>query len=376
MRVGIPTEVKDNEFRVAITPAGVHALVQRGHEVRVQTGAGLGSAIADQDYAAAGAVLVEGAARVWAESDLVLKVKEPVACEYEHMRPGQVLFTYLHLAADRRLTEELLSREITSVAYETVETDDGSLPLLAPMSEIAGRLAAQVGADQLLRPSGGSGVLLGGASGVRRGRVAVLGGGTAGLCAAQVSHGMGADVTVFDISPTRMRYIEEVSGRQIRTRFSTELDVAQACAESDLVIGAALVPGGRAPHLVTREMVAAMRPGSVLVDVAIDQGGCFEDSRPTTHAAPTFEVEQVTFYCVTNMPGAVPHTSTYALTNATLPYVTVLADRGWREACTARPDLARGLTTYGGVLYTRGVGEALGMATGSVADLLEGTEVS
>ncbi|MDU0348583.1 alanine dehydrogenase [Actinomyces sp. MRS3W] len=370
MRISVPTEIKDNEFRVAITPAGVHALVQRGHVVTVQAGAGLGSAIPDADYAAAGATLTEDVAGLWSEADMILKVKEPVADEYELMRPGQLLFTYLHLAADRPLTEALLSRRVTSIAYETVETDDGGLPLLAPMSEIAGRLGAQVGANELLKPRGGSGVLLGGAAGVRAGQVVVLGGGTAGLRAAQVSAGMGADVTVFDVSPSRMRYIDEVTDGRIRTRYSTEFDVARACADADLVIGAVLVPGSRTPSLVTHEMVTNMRSGSVLVDIAIDQGGCFEDSHPTTHTDPTFTVEGITFYCVANMPGAVPYTSTYALTNATLPYVLQLADSGWQAACAARGDLARGLTTHDGVLYTEGVGQALGIEVGDRAALL------
>ena len=370
MRIGVPTEIKDNEFRVAITPAGVHALTRRGHTVTIQAGAGQGASIPDAEYSAAGAAMTDDVPGLWADSELVLKVKEPIAQEYPFLRPDLLLFTYLHLAADRALTEELLTKRVTSIAYETVETDAGALPLLAPMSEIAGRLAAQVGAEALLRPHGGAGVLLGGAAGVRRGNVVVLGGGTAGLSAARVAAGMGADVTVFDVDPLRMRRIEEVDGGTIRTRFSTELDVAQACAGADLVIGAVLVPGARTPRLVTREMVRAMRPGSVLVDIAIDQGGCFEDSRPTTHSEPTFEVEGSIFYCVANMPGAVPHTSTYALTNATLTYALALADDGWRGACRARAELGRGLSTHDGVLYTEGVGRALGLETADAAALL------
>ena len=370
MRVGVPTEIKDNEFRVAITPAGVHALTRRGHTVTVQSGAGVGAAIPDDDYIAAGAAITDDVPALWADSEMVLKVKEPIAEEYSFLRPDLLLFTYLHLAADRPLTEELIAKRVTSIAYETVATASGALPLLAPMSEIAGRLAAQVGADALLRPHGGAGVLLGGAAGVRRGDVVVLGGGTAGLAAARVAAGMGANVTVFDIDPERMRRIEEVHGGAIRTRFSTELDVARACAEADLVIGAVLVPGARTPRLVTREMVRAMRPGSVLVDIAIDQGGCFEDSRPTTHSEPTFEVEGSIFYCVANMPGAVPHTSTYALTNATLTYALALADDGWRGACRARAELGRGLSTHDGALYTDGVGRALGLETADAAALL------
>ncbi|OLO47748.1 alanine dehydrogenase [Actinomyces oris] len=370
MRIGVPTEIKDNEFRVAITPAGVHALTRRGHTVTIQAGAGEGASIPDADYTAAGAVMTDDVPGLWADSELILKVKEPIPQEYPFLRPDLLLFTYLHLAADRALTEELLAKRVTSIAYETVETDTGALPLLAPMSEIAGRLAAQVGAEALLRPHGGAGVLLGGAAGVRRGSVVVLGGGTAGLSAARVAAGMGAEVTVFDVDPLRMRRIEELDGGTIRTCFSTELDVAQACAGADLVIGAVLVPGARTPNLVTRAMVETMRPGSVLVDIAIDQGGCFEDSRPTTHSEPTFEVDGKIFYCVANMPGAVPHTSTYALTNATLPYALALADEGWRDAIAARPDLARGLSTHAGSLYTAGVGQALDLPAADVADLL------
>ena len=371
MRIGVPTEVKDNEWRVAITPAGVRTLAEQGHEVAVQVGAGLGSGIDDEEYAAAGATLLGGAEQVWDRAQMILKVKEPVPAEYPLLRRGLMLFTYLHLAADPQLARELLDRGVTSLAYETVETDTRYLPLLAPMSEIAGRLAAQVGADALLRPHGGAGVLLGGAAGVRRGRVVVLGGGTAGLAAARVCHGMGADVTVLDVDAQRMRHIEDLSGGGIRTLFSTPLAVEEICQGADLVICAVLLPGARTPSLVSNATVARMRRGSVLVDIAIDQGGCFEDSRPTTHAAPTFLVHGSVFYCVANMPGAVPYTSTYALTNATLPYVTALAGQGWETACRGRSDLARGLTTHDGVLYAASVGQALGIATGDLAELLD-----
>lgn len=370
MRVGIPTEIKSNERRVAVTPAGVHSLVAHGHDVMVQAGAGLGSAISDTEYAKAGARIVDDVDKVWDDAELVLKVKEPVADEYHRMHEGLILFTYLHLAADRPLTDELLSRKVTSIAYETVETDDRNLPLLSPMSEIAGRLAAQVGANCLMEPNGGNGVLLGGGSGVRNGRVAVLGGGVAGFCAARVAAGMGADVTVFDVNVARMRYIDEVTGGRIRTQFSSPLAVTEACRESDLVIGSVLVPGARTPHLVDNQTVSEMMPGSVLVDIAIDQGGCFEDSHPTTHTEPTFKVHDSVFYCVANMPGAVPHTSTYALTNATMRYAQLIADEGWQEACRKRQELGRGLTTHDGRLYTRGVGEALDMPVHEVADVL------
>lgn len=370
MRVGIPTEIKDHEFRVAITPAGVSALVAHGHEVVVQAGAGEGAGLADEEYRAAGAVIEPDAAAVWDGAELVLKVKEPVPSEYARLREDLLLFTYLHLAADRALTEALLAAGTTSLAYETVETDSGALPLLAPMSEIAGRLAVQTGAESLLKHHGGAGVLLGGAAGVRRGHVVVLGAGTVGSAAARVAVGMGADVTVYDIDPARMRRLEEITGGAVRTRYSTPLDVAAGCADADLVIGAALVPGARAPHLVTHEMLLGMRPGSVLVDVAIDQGGCFEDSRPTTHAEPSYEVDGRILSCVANLPGAVPHTSTLALTNATLPYAVELADRGWRDACAARPDLARGLSTAGGALLSSAVGEALGIESRDPASVL------
>ncbi|WCC79197.1 alanine dehydrogenase [Cutibacterium equinum] len=370
MRVGIPTEIKNNEFRVAITPAGVHSLASHGHEVLVQAGAGLGSGIPDEQYKNAGATIIDNADTVWDDADLILKVKEPIADEYHRMHEGLTLFTYLHLAADRALTDELLARKVTSIAYETVEMDDHSLPLLSPMSEIAGRLAAQVGANCLLQPAGGNGVLIGGGSGVRNGRVTVLGGGVAGFCAARVADGMGADVTIYDVNVARMRYIDEVTNGRIRTQFSSPLAVKEACTASDLVIGSVLVPGARTPHLVDNDTVAQMMPGSVLVDIAIDQGGCFEDSHPTTHAEPTFTVHDSVFYCVANMPGAVPHTSTYALTNATMRYAVLIAEEGWKNACTKRPELARGLTTHNGKLYTTGVGEALGMDVSNVSELL------
>jgi alanine dehydrogenase len=370
MRVGIPTEVKNNEYRVAITQAGVHSLVDHGHEVLIQRGAGLGSGITDEQYAGVGATLIDDAEGVWGEAELVLKVKEPVPEEYHLLREGQMLFTFLHLAADRGVTELLLDRGVTAIAYETVELADGSLPLLAPMSEIAGRLSTQVGAHALLKYNGGAGVLLGGATGVITGEVAVLGGGIVGLCAARVARGLGANVTVFDINVARMRYIEEISGGTIRTEYSTPFGVKTFCENADLVIGAALIAGAKAPTLVTNDMVERMKPGSVLVDVAIDQGGCFADSRPTTHDDPVFKVHDSLFYCVTNMPGSVPVTSTRALTNATLPYVTLLADEGWKAAMHRRPELAKGMATHAGTLYAAPVGEAFGMRTRHVDTLL------
>ncbi len=336
MRVGIPTEIKNNEFRVAITPAGVAELVHRGHEVIIQAGAGEGSAISDADFKRAGAQMINNVDEVWEEADLLLKVKEPIEAEYKRLRKGQTLFTYLHLAASKPCTDALMSSGTTSIAYETVQTADGALPLLAPMSEVAGRLAAQVGAYHLMRTHGGRGVLMGGVPGVAPANVVVIGGGMAGDNAAAVAKGMGARVTVFDLNINTLRKIDAEYGGSIETRYSSRLDLEDAVKEADLVIGAVLVPGAKAPKLVTNSTVAHMKPGSVLVDIAIDQGGCFEDSRPTTHDDPTFAVHDAVFYCVANMPGAVPRTSTYGLTNATMPYVVKLAERGWQAACAGR----------------------------------------
>lgn len=375
MRVGVPTEIKNNEYRVAITPAGVAELVHRGHEVLVQSGAGEGSAIHDPDFTAAGARLVDTADEVWADADLLLKVKEPIEPEYSRMRKGQVLFTYLHLAASRPCTDALLASGTTSIAYETVQTtgSDGSvaLPLLAPMSEVAGRLSAHVGAYHLMRTQGGRGVLMGGVPGVAPAVVVVIGGGMAGDNAAAVAWGMGAHVTVFDLNVNALRKIDAEYGGAIETRYSSRLELESAVKQADLVIGAVLVPGAKAPKLVTNETVAQMKPGSVLVDIAIDQGGCFEDSKPTTHDEPTFKVHDSVFYCVANMPGAVPRTSTFALTNATMPYVLKLADKGWREACKADPALAKGLSTHEGMLLCEQVGEALNLPDTDPAKLLE-----
>ncbi|MCH9722662.1 MAG: alanine dehydrogenase [Actinomycetia bacterium] len=370
MRVGIPTEIKNNEYRVAITPAGVSELARRGHDVLVQSGAGEGSAIHDSDFEAAGAQLVETAEQVWDRAELLLKVKEPIAPEYTRMRKGQVLFTYLHLAASRPCTDALLASGTTSIAYETVQAADGSLPLLAPMSEVAGRLSAQVGAYHLMRTQGGRGVLMGGVPGVAPAKVVVIGGGMAGDNAAAVAWGMGAHVTVFDLNVHTLRKIDAEYGGAIETRYSSRLDLETAVTEADLVIGAVLVPGAKAPKLVTNATVAEMRPGAVLVDIAIDQGGCFEDSRPTTHDEPTFRVHDTVFYCVANMPGAVPRTSTYALTNATMPYVITLADKGWQDACLADPALAAGLSTHDGQLLSEQVAHDLGLPHTDPAGLL------
>lgn len=367
MRIGIPAEVKDHEYRVAITPAGVHELTRDGHEVIVQRGAGLGSSLPDQEFVAAGAQLAAAADDVWDAADLIVKVKEPIAEEYPRMRAGQVLFTFLHLAADPVLTQELCARGVTAIAYETVELRDGSLPLLAPMSEVAGRLAPQVGAHALLRASGGRGVLMGGVPGVQPARVAVIGAGVAGLNAAVVALGMGAEVVVLDRSITRLRQVDAMFHGRMRTISANVLEVERACLDADLVIGAVLVPGAKAPTLVSHGLVARMKPGSVLVDIAIDQGGCFEDSRPTTHTDPTFRVHESVFYCVANMPGAVPHTSTFALTNVTLPYAAALAGSGWRRALTDDPALALGLNVHDGGVVHPAVARALDLPVRSLA---------
>jgi len=352
MHIGIPTEIKNNEYRVAIIPAGVAELTLHGHEVLIQAGAGEGSAISDNDFKTAGAQIVATADQVWAEADLLLKVKEPIEAEYHRLRRDQILFTYLHLAASRACTEALLNSGTTAIAYETVQLDDGSLPLLAPMSEVAGRLAAQVGAYHLMRSHGGRGVLMGGVPGVAPAEVVVIGGGVAGHNAARIAKGMGAHVTVFDLNLAVLRRIDAEFRGEVATRYSSTMDLQDAIKRADLVIGAVLIPGAKAPRVVSNSTVAHMKPGSVLVDIAIDQGGCFEDSRPTTHDDPTFTVHDCVFYCVANMPGAVPRTSTFALTNATLPYVLKLADQGWREACRADPSLAKGLAVHAGELCT------------------------
>jgi alanine dehydrogenase len=370
--VGIPKEVKDNEFRVAATPEGVLELARAGHEVVVERSAGIGSALTDDQFERAGAKVLDDAEAVFAAADLILKVKEPQPQEYDRFRPGQVLFTYLHLAADRGLTGFLMERRVTSVAYETVQLPDGRLPLLAPMSEIAGRMAPQEGAKYLERPFGGRGVLMGGASGVAPARVVVLGAGMAGVNAAWIAAGMEAEVIAVDRNVERLRFVDQIQRGRIQTVMSSALAIEQLVVEADLVIGAVLIPGAKAPHLVSEDMVKAMRPGSVIVDISIDQGGCVETARMTTHSDPTYVAHGVVHYCVGNMPGAVPRTSTYALTNVTTPYAIDIATRGLDDAIRHDPALALGVNVYGGQLTNDGVGEAHGLTAAPLPTLVPG----
>ncbi|MGN6664614.1 MAG: alanine dehydrogenase [Solirubrobacterales bacterium] len=371
MRIGVPTEIKADEYRVAVTPAGVRELVEHGHEVLIEAGAGEGSAIADRDYEAQGATIVPAAADVFGEAEMVLHVKELQPEEIEMLRPGQLLFTYLHLAPDPEQTRGLCGAGVTAIAYETVEDAHGRLPLLAPMSEVAGKIAAQAGAFMLEKPMGGRGILLGGVPGVAAANVMVIGGGVVGMNAAFIAIGMEADVFVFDRSIDRLRELEVAFGGRCSTVYSTRLAIEEMLPWTDLVIGAVLVPGARAPYVIRREQLALMKPGAVLVDVAIDQGGCFETSRPTTHHEPTFEVDGITHYCVTNMPGAVPITSTHALTNATLPYAIALADHGVGEAIRRDPGLRLGVNVAAGKVTHPAVAEGVGMEYVAVEDALD-----
>lgn len=361
MIIGIPKEIKDNENRVGMTPSGVAGLVNHGHTVYVQQSAGTGSGFADDAYATAGAQLAATAAEVYAAAEMIVKVKEPIEPEYAFVRPGQVLFTYFHFAASRPLTDSMLACGAVCIAYETVEKADRSLPLLTPMSEVAGRMAVQEGARFLEKPQGGKGVLMGGVPGVKPARVLVLGGGTVGTQAAWIAAGMGADVVITDINIDRLRRLSEVMPRNVSTLFSSAHNIRAELPAADLVIGSVLIPGDKAPHLLTRDMLQLMQPGSVLVDVAIDQGGCFETSRPTTHSEPVYTVDGIIHYAVANIPGAVPHTSTLALTNATLPYVLALADKGWQQACRDDAALAAGLNMAGGKVTHKAVAHAFGL---------------
>jgi alanine dehydrogenase len=370
MRVGIPREVKNSEHRVAITPAGVHEFIRHGHAVCVEQDAGTGCSIPDADFAAAGAEILPEADDVWASAELILKVKEPVPQEYDRLGKGQILFTYLHLAASPACTAALLESGTTAIAYETVQLPDGSLPLLAPMSEVAGRMAPQVGAHHLQRDGGGRGVLMGGVSGVHAAKVVVLGAGVSGLSAATIALGMQAEVLLVDKNLARLRLADTSYQGRCQTVASNAYEIERAVADADLVIGAVLVPGAKAPMLVSSDLVARMKPGAVLVDISVDQGGCFEDSHSTTHAEPTYRVHDTIFYCVANMPGAVPRTSTYALTNVTLPYAVELADRGWRQALRRDPSFALGLNTCEGLLTCQPVAQAHDLPATTLAEAL------
>jgi alanine dehydrogenase len=361
MIIGLPKEIKDNESRVGLTPAGVKTLADFGHTVLVEAGAGEGSGISNEEYTAASGQIVPTAEEVWQRAEMIVKVKEPVGPEHQRMRPGQILFTYLHLAPDPGLTQVLLEREVIGVAYETITSDAAHLPLLTPMSEVAGRMAVQVGAHYLTRPEGGRGVLMGGVPGVLPAKVAIVGGGVVGINSIKMAVGLGAHVVVLDRNLERLRYLDDIFGAKIRTLISNPYTVKEAIANADLVIGAVLVPGASAPRLVTRDMLQTMHKGAVIVDVAVDQGGCIETTRPTTHSNPTFYVEEVLHYCVANMPGAVPRTSTFALTNATLPFAVKLANHGFREAVALDPHLRNGINTYRGRITCQGVADSQGL---------------
>lgn len=360
MIVGVPAEVKDNEYRVGVTPGAAGDYVAHGHTVLVQAGAGLGSGFTDSEYSAQGCEMVDSAEEVWARADMIVKVKEPVSSEYPLMREGQILFTYLHLAADEPLTNALVERGVQAIAYETVQLPNGHLPLLTPMSEVAGRMSIQVGATFLEKTHGGRGVLLGGIPGVQPASVVVIGGGVVGTNAAKVAIGMGAEVTIIDLNVERLRYLDDVLGGRVHTLASTRLNIARAVERADLVVGAVLIPGAKAPKLVTREMVDTMQPGSVMVDVAIDQGGCFETSHPTKHSDPTFLVNHVIHYCVTNMPGALARTGTIGLTNVTTPYGVAIASKGWEKALAEDAALAMGANVINGAIVQPGVASAFG----------------
>lgn len=371
MRIGVPKEIKNNENRVAMTPAGVVALLNFGHEVYIEQGAGLGSGFTDEDYASAGAKLVESASEAWA-MEMVMKVKEPLPSEYQYFREGLILFTYLHLAPEPELTRALIENKVVGIAYETVQLPNRSLPLLTPMSEVAGRMAAQVGAQFLEKVYGGKGILLSGVPGVQRGKVTIIGGGVAGTNAAKMAIGLGAKVTIIDLNPDRLRQLDDIFGSDVSTLISNPYNIAEAVKESDLVIGAVLIPGAKAPKLVTEEMIKSMNPGSVVVDIAIDQGGIFETTdRITTHDSPTYVKHGVVHYAVANMPGAVPRTSTFALTNVTVPYAIQIANKGYRQACLENEALLKGINTLGGFVTYEAVAEAHGLVYSNTQTLLE-----
>ena len=371
MRIGVPSEIKNNENRVAMTPAGVVQLVKAGHEVFIQRGAGLGSGFTDKHYTQAGAKIVDTAGEAWS-MDMVMKVKEPIPTEYGFFREGQILFTYLHLAPEPELTKELVRKKVTGIAYETVQLPNGSLPLLTPMSEVAGRMSTQLGAQFLQKPDGGKGVLLGGVPGVRSGKITIIGGGVAGTNALKIAVGLGADVTIIDVNPDRLRELDDIFGNQVSTLMSNPYNIAEAVRESDLVIGAVLIPGAKAPKLVTEEMIQSMEPGSVVVDIAIDQGGSFETTdRITTHDNPTYVKHDIVHYAVANMPGAVPRTSTIALTNVTVPYAVQIANKGYRKACQENIALCKGINTLEGYVTYKAVADAHGLEYADAAVVLK-----
>lgn len=370
MIVGVPKEIKTEENRVAVTPTGVSALVSRGHKVLIEKGAGEGSGLSNRAYEVTGAMLIDSAQEVWQQSDLIMKVKEPQLSEFPLLRKGLILFTYLHLAANETVTRELLNRKVTGIAYETIQLDDGSLPLLTPMSEIAGRLSIQVGAWCLQAENGGRGILLGGASGVRPGKVVILGAGIAGTAACQVAAGMGAYVSILDINPTKLRYVHDILGSHVTTLMSNRANVEEEVVDADLVIGSVLIPGAKAPKLISRSLVQRMKPGSAFVDISIDQGGCAETSRPTTHLQPIYLEEDVVHYCVTNMPASVPNTSTYALTNSTLSYGLELANRGFPQALARNKALAKGLNAYDGKITHEGVATAFNLPLTPIEEVI------
>lgn len=361
MLVGIPKEIKNHEYRVAITPAGVVELIKNGHQVVIEKNAGVGSAISDDEFIKSGAQILNSADEIWQKADLILKVKEPIAVEYPKMRKGQILFTYLHLAASRECTDALVKSGTTAIAYETVELPNRSLPLLAPMSEVAGRLAPQVGAHSLLKFQGGRGLLLGGVPGVKRANVVIIGGGVSGLHAATIALGLQANVTILDLNVDRLKELDLIFDGKVQTLISNEYEIERNVLEADLVIGAVLVPGAKAPKLVTNDLVKRMKPGSVLVDIAIDQGGCFEDSKATTHDNPTFLVHNSIFYCVANMPGSVPNTSTFALTNVTMPFAKAIANKGWKKAIADDSALRLGLNVHEGQITYKAVADAFNL---------------
>jgi alanine dehydrogenase len=370
MIVGVPREIKTEENRVAVTPTGVAAFVSRGHKVLIEKGAGEGSGLTNRAYEVAGGTLIDSVQEVWQQADLIMKVKEPLPSEFPMLRKGLILFTYLHLAANETVTRELLNKKVTGIAYETIQLDDGSLPLLTPMSEIAGRLSIQVGAWCLQAENGGRGILLGGASGVRPGKVVILGAGIAGTAACQVAAGMGAYVSILDINPTKLRYVHDILGSHVTTLMSNRANVEEEVVDADLVIGSVLIPGAKAPKLISRSLVQRMKPGSAFVDISIDQGGCAETCRPTTHRQPIYTEEEVVHYCVTNMPAIVPNTSTYALTNSTLSYGLELANRGFPQALVRNKALAKGLNTYDGKITHEGVATAFNLPLTPVEEVI------